>query len=148
SSDNEGAQPPPLGAEQLTSGSQYLATATWQPPAHFVGRQQELTQLHRWFAAARAGRRQLAFVRGEAGIGKTALLQTFLHQIHQTGPVWVLHGQCVEQYGGTIAYLPLLDALGQWRREPDAAPLVPLFEQVAPLWLAQAPARWARGQCN
>src|SRR5262249_47888845 len=44
--------------------------------------------------------------------------------------------------------LPLLDALGQWRREPDAAPFVPLSEQVAPLWLAQAPARWARGQCN
>lgn len=111
-----------------------------QPPTYFVGREQELARLGQWFEAAQAGHRRLVFVTGEPGIGKTALLNMFLSQIQQTGSLWLAHGQCVEQYGGGTPYLPLLDALGRLCQEPGAAHLVRLFEQVAPMWLAQLPA--------
>src|SRR4029077_7964766 len=46
-----------------------------------VGRAAELAELARAFAAARAGRRQVVFVTGEPGIGKTALADAFLDQL-------------------------------------------------------------------
>jgi DNA-binding winged helix-turn-helix (wHTH) protein len=43
-----------------------------------VGREIALTQLHSWLAKALNGERQLVFVTGEPGIGKTALVKAFL----------------------------------------------------------------------
>ena len=40
-----------------------------------VGREQELSRLHDWFGRAQAGARQIVFVTGEAGIGKTTLVE-------------------------------------------------------------------------
>jgi DNA-binding winged helix-turn-helix (wHTH) protein/tetratricopeptide (TPR) repeat protein len=142
-SDKEGTQPAQLG-----TGNWPLATRPQHLTPYFVGRERELLQLRQWFESTLAGQRQCVFVTGEAGIGKTALINTFLHQTHQTGPVWLAHGQCIEQYGVGIPYLPLLDALGQLWQEPEAARLVLLFERVAPLWLAQLPALPSQKQRN
>jgi hypothetical protein len=46
-----------------------------------VGREAELTQLHTWLDKALQGERQLVFVTGEPGIGKTALVETFLQHL-------------------------------------------------------------------
>ena len=43
-----------------------------------VGRESELTQLNGWLAKALSGERQLVFVTGEPGIGKTTLLEVFV----------------------------------------------------------------------
>ena len=43
-----------------------------------VGREAELDQLHHLLGKAVHGERQLVFVTGEAGMGKTALVETFL----------------------------------------------------------------------
>jgi DNA-binding winged helix-turn-helix (wHTH) protein len=43
-----------------------------------VGREAELAQLHQLYAKALAGERQIVFVTGEAGIGKTSLIDAFL----------------------------------------------------------------------
>jgi predicted ATPase len=43
-----------------------------------VGRQQELQQLSQWLEQVRAGQRQLVLISGEAAIGKTTLVNTFL----------------------------------------------------------------------
>src|SRR5262245_22813639 len=42
------------------------------------GREAELTHLHDWLSKAWNGERQLVFVTGEAGIGKTTLIEAFL----------------------------------------------------------------------
>src|SRR5262245_21713986 len=47
------------------------------PAATFVGRDAELAALANHLDRARDGRRQVVFVTGEAGIGKTTLLDTF-----------------------------------------------------------------------
>src|SRR5512143_385067 len=48
-----------------------------RPPAGLVARGDELGQLHRHLEAALAGETSVAFVSGDAGSGKTALLEAF-----------------------------------------------------------------------
>src|SRR4029077_856817 len=44
--------------------------STQHPALTLVGRDAELTRLHRWLEKALRGERQIVFVTGEAGIGK------------------------------------------------------------------------------
>ncbi len=112
-----------------------------QPPAPvLVGREEELSFLHKQLKQALRGQRQLIFVAGEAGIGKTALIETFNQRAQLTEELWVGHGQCVEQYGVGEAYLPVLEALGRLCRQPDGQRLITLLHQHAPTWLEQMPA--------
>ena len=49
-----------------------------------VGREAELGHLHSLFAKALRGERQVVFITGEAGIGKTTLVDAFLAQIRES----------------------------------------------------------------
>ena len=118
-------------------------TSTAMPqsgPPNFVGRQGELSQLHKCFEKALKGERQIVFISGEPGIGKTSLVETFLQQIAANGSLWIGRGQCVEHYGAGEAYLPLLDALGRLCREPGSERLLELLDRYAPTWLVHMPA--------
>ena len=108
-------------------------------PPVIVAREAELTQLHQRWAHALQGTRQLVFITGEAGIGKTTLVDAFVRQGASDEAVWLGRGQCIEQYGAGEAYLPLLDALSQLGRSPQGARLVELLQQQAPSWLLQMP---------
>src|SRR4029453_5181517 len=83
-----------------------------------VGRQAEVEALERWFARAATGERQLVFLSGEGGIGKTTVLDLWLSRLATRRAVWLGRGQCVEHYGAGESYLPVLDALGQLGRGP------------------------------
>jgi DNA-binding winged helix-turn-helix (wHTH) protein len=106
----------------------------------FVGRDAELAQMHRWFTAALQGTRQVGIIAGEPGIGKTALVSTFVAQVSASEDLWVGHGQCLEQYGAGEPYLPMLEALGRLCRSRDGTALVSVLRQYAPSWLMQMPA--------
>ena len=82
----------------------------------------------------------MGFITGEAGIGKTALVETFVAQVAADADVWLGHGQCIEQYGTGEAYLPLLAALGRLCRGPEGAHFLAWLRQHAPSWLVQMPA--------
>ena len=103
----DGQPAPPIAPPQ----GQALAP-TVSPPT-LVGREAELSILHRWYTTARQGRRQVGFIAGEAGIGKTTLVETFVAQVATEAAVRIGHGQCIEQYGTGEAYLPVLEALGR-----------------------------------
>ena len=105
-----------------------------------MGREAELTALHRWYTTALQGTRQVGFITGEAGVGKTALVDAFVAQVAAEGAVWIGHGQCIEQYGAGEAYLPVLEALGRLCRGPHGAQVLAWLRQYAPSWLAQMPA--------
>jgi DNA-binding winged helix-turn-helix (wHTH) protein/predicted ATPase len=110
-----------------------------EPPL-LVGREAELSQLHGWWRQAQRGERQLAFVTGEPGIGKTALLDAFVAQLDTETPLWTARGQCIAHYGAGEAYLPVLDAIGQLCREADGEQVLALLERYAPTWLVHLPA--------
>lgn len=107
----------------------------------FVGRQAELASLHAAFEKTRQGRRQIVFVSGEAGIGKTTLIAHFLSQLAHDHPgVLIGRGQCVEHQGPPEAYLPVLDALGHLLRQAADEQPIELLRRMAPGWLMQLPA--------
>ena len=105
-----------------------------------IGREAEVTQLHDWLKQAQHGMRQVGFVTGEAGIGKTTVIDAFAAQVAREPHLWLARGQCIEAYGAGEAYLPVLEALGQLCRGPDGARLVAWLTQHAPTWLVQMPA--------
>jgi len=115
------------------SGSRYRG------PAHLVGRDSALDRLQRAIEAAWRGTRQIVFVTGEPGIGKTGVVEAFLERVTVDPRVWVAHGQCVETYGTREPYLPVLDAFGRICREGGGDWLLTLLRKHAPTWLAQMP---------
>ncbi len=129
---------PPLQAVPLVPPS--LPPSVGKGTGMFVGREAELVQLQERLALALQGQRQLVLLSGEAGIGKTTLVDAFVAQVRAHTAVWIGRGQCVEQYGAGEAYLPLLEALGRLGRGPDGAPLVAALRQQAPSWLPHLPA--------
>jgi predicted ATPase len=98
-----------------------------------------LDALHRALATALTGVRQLLFITGEAGLGKTTLVEAFLTALEASGPIWIGRGQCLDHYGAGEAYLPVLEALGRLCRGPGGKEVVALLGQQAPTWLVQMP---------
>lgn len=109
-------------------------------PAPLVGREIELARLHQWFDTALTGVRRVGFIIGEAGIGKTTLVDAFMAEVENGDALWIGHGQCVDQYGAGEAYLPLLEALGRMCRGSEGEQLLALLRRQAPSWLVQMPA--------
>ena len=54
-------------------------------PAHLVAREEELSALQAALERACSGERQIVFILGEPGIGKTALVETFLDELCVAG---------------------------------------------------------------
>jgi len=133
----------------LTPGARHLTpdSDTRHPtPAPFVGRDQELQQLALLFGRASGGERQCVFITGEAGIGKTALVETFVDSLAMGAAparVCTARGACVEQHGAREPYLPVLAALERLAQRPNCDRLVGLLRRVAPTWLVQMP--WLNG---
>jgi DNA-binding winged helix-turn-helix (wHTH) protein len=108
-------------------------------PDLVVGREIELAHLHDWLEHACEGKRQMVFITGEAGIGKTTLVDAFVAGIAASKGLGIAYGQCVEHYGSGEAYQPVLEALGRWCRGPRGEGRRVLLRQHAPTWLAQMP---------
>jgi predicted ATPase len=104
-----------------------------------VGRQDEVAALEGWWQRAAQGTRQLVFVSGEAGVGKTTVLELFLARLATRSGVWTARGQCVEHYGEGEPYLPFLEALGRLGHGPEREAVRAVLRQYAPMWLVHLP---------
>src|SRR5262249_54505530 len=116
-------------------------TSSSDAASMLVGRESELAGLHARLGKALGGQRQLVFVTGEPGIGKTALVETFLADVAEASLARIGSGQCVEQYGAGEAYLPILDALGRLGGAASSPPLLLALWQRAPALAAAIPRR-------
>ena len=100
-----------------------------------VGRDHALSLLRSYLEKMHRGQRQLVFVTGEAGIGKTTLVDSFARSISPERNVRTGRGQCLEQYGTSEAYLPIFDAMGRLCR--DHPEVIDVLRTHAPMWLLQ-----------
>jgi DNA-binding winged helix-turn-helix (wHTH) protein/tetratricopeptide (TPR) repeat protein len=122
-----------------------LRRAVSEKSPMMVGRNAELSLMGELFERAQKGERQVIFVVGEAGIGKTALIETFLTGVDSGSETLIARGQCLEQYGATEAYLPVMEAISRLCRESTSPTLVERLFRLAPTWVAQLPALVSAG---
>jgi predicted ATPase/DNA-binding winged helix-turn-helix (wHTH) protein len=101
-----------------------------------VGREGELARLKAQVELVASGQRRAVFVTGEAGIGKTALVDSFRQQVVTSLPASVAQGQCVEGFGRKEEYYPVMEALGQLCASPDGEKACGILARMAPSWLA------------
>ena len=107
----------------------------------FVGRDASLEELHEAFRQAATGKRQLVFLSGEPGIGKSRLVMRFLETNTDCPDRLIGSGRCVEVYGGGEPYYPILEALSDLSRGPAGAEFIDSLVGLAPMWASQMPAR-------
>src|SRR5262249_55094519 len=127
----------PVSEESTETSSETAANA--DANREFVGRQIGLAKLEEYLGKTLRGQRQVIFVTGDAGIGKTTLVDTFSRRVVRDCSVRITRGQCVEGFGGKEAYYPLLEAAGQLFRESEGAHSAHKWRSLAPTWLIQFP---------
>ena len=79
----------------------------------------------------------MALITGEAGIGKTTLVDVFHKRAAFRPNLRIARGQCVEGFGGKEAYYPVLEALGQLIRDGEGSSVIQMLAKHAPTWLIQ-----------
>src|SRR5947209_8219365 len=104
-----------------------------------IERDHQMKSLQEAFAAVLGGKRQFVCIPGEAGVGKTTLVNAFLQRVRSTSPARIGRGQCLENRGEVEPYIAVLEALGRLCRGPDGAEVASLLYRRAPTWLAQMP---------
>jgi DNA-binding winged helix-turn-helix (wHTH) protein/predicted ATPase len=106
-----------------------------------VGREPELRKLEGFLREAIDGVGRTIFVTGEPGIGKTSLSRAFLRLARSGFPtVRLCQGRCVEQYGVSESYLPVLDSISELLSGPDGELVADVLRSRAPTWCLQFPA--------
>src|SRR5688500_13968109 len=85
-------------------------------PVRVVGRQAQLDDLASIWDSVQAGRAATVLVGGDAGVGKTTLIETFL--AHHVGrAARVIRGQCVPLGGDGLGWAPVIGALRDLRAQ-------------------------------
>jgi len=130
-----------IGASEQSS-QVTTPTSVHQAPSRsqLFGRHRELTQLNEYLERAKEGKPQVLFVTGEAGIGKTVLVRTFLDSLSSSPgdkPVLIGCGRCIDQHGESEAYLPILDVIDRLARGPQAERVQQSLKHYAPTWFVQ-----------
>ncbi|WNF45283.1 AAA family ATPase [Pseudomonas sp. SG20056] len=114
-------------------GYRFIGAAELASEVELIGREPALHRLRQ--AWRRCGQtRQLVWLSGEAGIGKTRLLEAFANTgfdgLH-------VQGQCIEHFGEGEPYLPWLELLTELCRRDEQ--VLPMLRLAAPMWLLQLP---------
>jgi tRNA A-37 threonylcarbamoyl transferase component Bud32/tetratricopeptide (TPR) repeat protein len=100
----------------------------------FVGREKEQRGLHEHLETVRSGIGSVLWVGGEAGMGKSRLVEECLRK-HED--FRYARGKCSERWAGGEAYAPVLDALQNLIRCENGSAAARVVRAVAPHWHAQ-----------
>lgn len=118
------------------AGSRVSATWTQAGAATgIVDRAGDLARLETLAQLAASGQRQVVFVTGGAGMGKTALVDAFCRQMSASMPASVVCGQGVEGLGKKGDYYPVMEALSQLCASEAGERVSRILARMAPAWL-------------
>lgn len=106
--------------------------------APLIGREQELASLAEHLELAAHGTRQIVFLTGETGIGKTALIDTWRHQAANMSGVCVAYTQCIPGFAERHEYYPVYELLVHLCDCSQTAATT--LRAQAPAWYPAAPA--------
>jgi predicted ATPase len=135
----------PAAVDQRSGAAALLQVASPEP-SRLVGRVAEFGELAQAFNQARSSRRQVVFISGEPGIGKSSLADAFLEQLRTSQTVKIAHGQCLDHHGVGEPYLPLIEALTRLAGGQGGPAVKEILSTQAPSWLAQMPTLWTRAE--
>jgi DNA-binding SARP family transcriptional activator len=108
SSSSSSPSPSPMAATALEAGAHGQAPASRRRVAPFVDRTGQMGVISEAWGRAAQARRQLLYITGEAGVGKTRLMKEAGHRVAVDGGL-VLFGRCDRD--SPIAYQPFVEAL-------------------------------------
>ena len=117
------------------------------PPTTFVGRQEELRQLHELMLEGAQSRGELVFLEGDPGMGKSSLLNALrerAHAAHQLQDVRFLKTTCPAFLGMQSPYEPFVEILQTLTHQDDqrreiAKLVVTVLKETGSDWLAVIP---------
>jgi tetratricopeptide (TPR) repeat protein len=129
-----GGYVPVFSYAQAPHGAQ---SAFGHPPSgrRSVGRHKELRLIQEAFAAASGGPVRMLTISGDAGMGKTTIVNDFLSGTESAQvPVWILRGCCSERLSKTDAFVPIFECMDELARGKSGPEAAQLMQQQAPLW--------------
>jgi DNA-binding SARP family transcriptional activator len=122
---------PAKGATMSPSGPRGLVDERVRESVSLVGRDAELARLHQAIKATGRGEGRLVLVLGEAGIGKTSLLEALEVEAHQQGVRCHLGRSHLSEQ--VLAFAPWIDALRAGERLDDPQ----LLACLGPAWVEE-----------
>lgn len=120
-------------------GSEGLPLVAERQAETLIGRVRELDMLQAALERTASGARQFVLIAGEAGMGKTALVDRFLARI-RADEARVCGGGCVEGHVGGEAFSPVIEAIGRLCRGTGGEVVVQSIATIAPTWAVLMPA--------
>jgi predicted ATPase len=116
----------------------------YQPPTGFVakpprscshplvGREAEREALHQAYDQAQQDHGRIVCISGDVGLGKTALVDTFIEELRHEGQAFhVAHGRCSESLTESEPFIPWIESLSALAGEPTVRDVM---VQAAPTW--------------
>ena len=134
-------QPAPASTQTAGAAERPPQGVTIQQPRTirwWVGRAAPLASVDALAQRVLAGERQLVFITGEPGIGKTTFIEMAIERLSRLGAE-ALYGHCTERFGTDEAFHPLIDALETRCRGPGGSAVLETIRARAPTWLLQMP---------
>jgi predicted ATPase/DNA-binding winged helix-turn-helix (wHTH) protein len=121
------------------NGLEGSAAATRETPSPIldgvVGREQELLRAKTLAQALACGQRQMIFISGPTGIGKSALVDVICHQLTAMLSATTARGQCVEGLSKKENYYAVMEILRQLCASAVGETATRILVSMAPAWL-------------